>query len=90
MSRATSRSLTTVGQRFRWTVTPLPRVMKPTIGSPGDRVAALAEADEQVADSLDPDAAGACRRGRGDRQGQLAVVIDDAEPHDDRWAEIAP
>ena len=35
MSRLTSRSLTTVGHAWRWTVTPLPRVMKPTIGSPG-------------------------------------------------------
>ena len=35
ISRLTSRSLMTVGHDRRWTVTPLPRVMNPTIGSPG-------------------------------------------------------
>src|SRR2546423_15468172 len=35
MRRDTSRSLITVGQVERWTVTPLPRVMNPTMGSPG-------------------------------------------------------
>src|SRR3954453_22541819 len=35
MRRLTSRSLTTVLHVWRWTVTPLPRVMNPTMGSPG-------------------------------------------------------
>ena len=35
IKRLTSRSLATVAHERRWTVTPLPRVMNPTIGSPG-------------------------------------------------------
>ncbi len=45
-------------------------------------MAALREADQQVADALDPDAAGA---GPGAaRPGQLTLaVVDDAQAHDD-------
>src|SRR6185503_13927476 len=49
-----------------------------------DRVAALREAHEQVADALDPNAAGPRRdrRGSDGRQADL-LVVDDAEPRDD-------
>ena len=58
--------------------------MNPTIGSPGIGLAALGEADEQVADALDPDAAGPVDLlGRGDGRERALHVVDDAEPHDD-------
>src|SRR5258706_16023476 len=49
-----------------------------------DRVAATGEPDEQIADALDPDAAGASRRRRGDRRQRELGVVHDAEAHDDR------
>ena len=57
-----------------------------------DRVAALGEADEQVADALDPDAAGPLEPlRRRDRRERALDVVDDAEAHDHRSAAlIAP
>ena len=83
MSRATSRSLTTVGQRVEVDGHALAAGDEADDRVARDRVAALAEADEQIADALDPDATGARLRGCRHRQGELTVV-DDTEPHDDR------
>ena len=56
-------SESTLTQSLRCTETPLPRVTKPMIGSPGHRRAAAGQLDPDVVDALDDDARVAVARG---------------------------
>ncbi len=60
---------------------PLPRVMKPWMGSPGIGMAALREAHEEIPYPLHPDPTRLGRLGRGDRRQRRVPVVEDAQAH---------
>ena len=65
------RATPTLTQSARCTETPLPRVTKPTISSPGHRRAAAGQLDPDVVDALDDDArVGSARRAARPRVGR--------------------
>ena len=83
--RLTSRSLMTVGHDRRWTVTPLPRVMNPTIGSPGIGLQHLAKRTRRSPTPLTRTPPVRSSFWGGATVGSVPWhVVDDAEPHDDR------